>query len=163
MRPTVLIVAVVAACCGGCNSHIAGLDADLDDLMRHADGYVLYSLDPGPDDPAAAERFHGHVVLGKHPMPTGKDRDWLTANIDRALVTKPENYSTRRGERHGLHLRQGEQSVDILFDYTAYTMTVIRGEQKTSRPVSELPYWMIEKILFDAGISLKDVARRDGK
>jgi hypothetical protein len=74
MRST-LLIAVALACAPGCVRPPSGLDPDLADLFRKADEFVMISLDPGPDDPAAAERFHGHVVLGKHAMPAGKDRD----------------------------------------------------------------------------------------
>ena len=70
----------------GCFSAINGLDPDVATTLREADEFTLYSLDYGT---AGGERFLGHAVLGKLPMPKGKDRNWLVENIEREWPTRP--------------------------------------------------------------------------
>src|ERR1043166_9667031 len=87
----------------------------------------------------------------------------FVANLDRGMVTKPNNLLNRLGTRHGLRVRRGEDLVECLFDYATYTVTFFRGEKATVRSTSDLPMQMIETTLFRAGVPLHGVKRRDEK
>jgi hypothetical protein len=155
-----LLLAFAVTCSAGCGRLPVGLTPDVADVLRHADEFGLYSLDASPDVPADGESFHGHAVLGKLAVPPGKDRDWITANIDRGLVEKPERTVTRLGTRHGLRARRGEEVIDLVFDYGTYTVTIVTAGRTTTRPTSHTPMGLIEKTLFDAKVPLAGVSRR---
>ena len=122
------------------------------DVLRNADTYELLALESADKQKAGAELFHGYAVRGKCAMPAKKDRDWLTANIERGLVDQPKPRQFRSPQVHGVRARRGDEPTDLLFEFDANKVTVFWEDTNRVYPTSDLPWWMIQKHLFDAGV-----------
>ena len=122
------------------------------DVMRNADSYELFSLELVDNQKPAGELFQSYSVRGKCPVAVQKDREWITANIERGLAEPPTKRTYRWSQVYGVRAKRGESVVELLFDFDANNLTVYWDGLNRSYPTSTHVWWLIQKKLFDAGV-----------
>jgi hypothetical protein len=103
-------------------------------ILEKADAAELYSLD-GPEGPETKELFRGSKVLGKTAITGEKAR---RAVLDQVLKSFSPPVKTKRAwllapPWHGLRVKQGDKSVDLLINFRWRWLTAHVGKEDLGR------------------------------
>jgi hypothetical protein len=108
------------------------LPKDVVDVLKGADKFELYTLDPkSPPKPAtekSAEYFHGWKIVDHKAVGEAKDREKLVEAFIKGV--RPAKSIAARGfaPRHGLRVTRDKRTVDLLMSFEHYQSMVYEGD-----------------------------------
>jgi hypothetical protein len=135
----------------------------VDRLLDRAEAYELYSLDPErKSDPARPKgNFHGWDVLGKTEVRAEADRRRLA---DALRLGAEDNFGMAGAcfiPRHGLRLRGGGKSVDLVICFQCFQVQVFEdGRRKEGFLTTGGPQQAFDAMLQAAGVELPTPAKK---
>jgi hypothetical protein len=148
MRSLSLFALVIAA-----SARAAEVPADIKAFLDKPGTVTLSSLDPSGGKDKDKEKFHGVTVLGKAEL-DGEVKKTIIAALSKALEGRPDKGARCFIPRHGLAIKSGKDTLDLVICFQCSWVEVHVGDKKTRIAISDSAAKEFNKALKDAKVPL---------
>lgn len=152
---------ILVACCvlAGVVALWPRLPGAASDPLARADQYELLSIDPDRPEQASPDLFHGYQVLGTTTISDPGVRAQLTYALQSGVKSI---FGTRNNcftPRHGIRVRSGGITTDILICFECQQARVFIGEQSVADWTTDRsPQPTFDRVLHEAGVPFPESA-----
>lgn len=159
-RPTVIAVAIgllstMLACTGESPRSRGKLPILVKNAFEHADEVTLYSLNPTRLERSDDGFFHYHAILGSTVVSDIGARKNLMDGLENAVLENDGSKPACFEPRHGIRVKQGETSVDLVICFRCFQVQVhATGRPMDDFAISDSPQPTFDKVLRDANVPL---------
>ena len=115
------------------------LPVELEDFLKNADEFTLFSLNPDPDfEHKSTNTFQNHVILGQIKIKRSTTRASLIAALDDGIGADElhipgVNYDLPNcfNPRHGIRAKKGDETVEFLICFECSQIQVSSNKGKS--------------------------------
>jgi hypothetical protein len=131
------------------------IPAEVKAALEKADSWELYSLDPEQRKDPPKVAFHEWRVLGKTTVKDADTRKRLLAALEMGAKTNDGTVADCFNPRHGVRVKSGGKTVDLVICFECYKTVIYTGGEKTGGYKTERsPQTALNKVLTDAKVPL---------